>query len=122
MIEQYIYKSLDFEWGKYGSDIGYILTKQILSRYEIEKGLVICVRVHMSDQRGVKYIEITIIDSENRYDKELLRGLFINRLGGVIKMDIGEDLIYKIENGEELGRIIKEYGLEKNFVRKDLEK
>lgn len=119
MITKYYYKSIDFNWGNYGTDLGYVMTRHFLTQYEINKGLVINVQLDLDNDRNVNNVYIKIIDTEHKFIEETLNMVLEIRLNQIFKDKISvNDLSYTISDDEQFGNLIKELDLSKCFGKK----
>lgn len=119
MITKYNYKSLDFNWGNYGSGLGYLMTRYFLTRYEINKGLVINVQLDLDNDRNVNNVYIKILDTEHKFIEETLNKVLEMRLNQFFKDKISvNDLSYTISDDEQFDILIKELELSKYFVKR----
>lgn len=119
MITKYNYKSIDFNWGNYGTDLGYVMTKHFLTQYEINKGIVINVEVDLDTDRNVNSVCIKILDTEHKFIEETLNNVLEMRLNQLFKDKISvNNLSYIISDDEQFGNLIKELDLSKCFGKR----
>lgn len=121
MTKEYQYNNeLRFEWGKYGSEIGYYLTKEIITSYEREKGLYLAVNIEL-EEKIVNGIKLTIIDLNNKFDKDTINNIICKRIIQIIDHNI-EVIGSTIEINEKdvLESFIEKTGIIKYFSIKKL--
>ena len=120
MIGKYYYKSLDFNWGNYGTDLGYVMTRKLLTHYEINKGVCINVVLNLLEDRQIESIKITILDTDKKYIPQVLNELLETKLNLIFKNKIKvENLTYIVEDEEKLVELINELNVDKCFGIKE---
>lgn len=119
MITKYYYKSIDFNWGNYGSDLGYVITKHFLTHYEINKGVVINVELDLDTDRNVNSVTITIVDTEHKFVDKTLNEVLEMRLNQIFKGKVNvTDLSYTITDDDKLEELLTELELHKCFGKR----
>lgn len=119
MITKYYYKSIDFNWGNYGTDLGYVMTKHFLTQYEINKGVVINVTLDLDTDRNVNSVQITIVDTEYKFVDKTLNDVLEIRLNHIFKEKvIVNDLTYTITDDERFNELLTELDLNKCFGKR----
>lgn len=120
MITKFNYKSIDFYWGNYGTDLGYVMTKHLLTHYEINKGVVINTTLDLDSDRNVNQVIIKIIDTENKFLQKDLSSILELKLNQIFKKKIEvSNMSYIITDDERMRELVNELNLEKCFYIKN---
>lgn len=116
MERQYYYNNeVQFDWGKYGSNIGYYLTKELITSYEREKGLYLKVDIVLDDNLVIG-LKLTLIDSDNKFDKNTICSIICNRLMQIVGREIEIiDGVINISDKTMLVMFIEKSGIKKNI-------
>lgn len=120
MITKYYYKSMEFYWGAYGTDLGYVLTKKFLTNYEINKGVVVNVTLDLDENKNVNCVNINILDTENKFVAEDLSNILEMKLNQIFRQKIKVDnMCYIITDNDRMTELVNELKLDKCFGIKD---
>lgn len=122
MSRQYFYNDdLQFDWGKYGSNVGYYLTRELITPYEREKGLYLSVDILLEDNLVIG-LKLTLIDSNNKFDKDTICSIICNRVIQIVGCEIDIiDGVINISDKVMLDVFIEKSGIKKIFfIEKNL--